>query len=129
MVNIDGHKFDIFAKDADGKVFRPLMVGIQDIYSRKILAWRIGGSESAIQTRLTFADLFRDYGIPKACVFDNGRAFASKLITGGAKSRFRFKIRAEDRQLFGRMQGASVFTEMRCESRGLRRQCDRNGAQ
>tara|TARA_R110002020_G_scaffold4067_12_gene17885 strand:+ start:1959 stop:3887 length:1929 start_codon:yes stop_codon:yes gene_type:complete len=96
MVNIDGHKFDIFAKDADGKVFRPLMVGIQDIYSRKILAWRIGGSESAIQTRLTFADLFRDYGIPKACVFDNGRAFASKLITGGAKSRFRFKIRAEE---------------------------------
>jgi len=96
MVNIDGHKFDVFAKGPDGKVFRPLMVAIQDIYSRKILSWRIGGSESAVQTRLTFADLFRDYGIPKACVLDNGRAFASKWITGGAKSRFRFKIREEE---------------------------------
>ncbi|WP_373489983.1 transposase domain-containing protein [Parasphingorhabdus sp.] len=96
MVNIDGHKFDVFAKGPDGKVFRPLMVATQDIYSRKILSWRIGGSESAVQTRLTFADLFRDFGIPKACVLDNGRAFASKWITGGAKSRFRFKIREEE---------------------------------
>ena len=96
MVNIDGHKFDVFAKGPDGKVFRPLMVAIQDIYSRKILSWRIGVSESAVQTRLTFADLFRDYGLPKACVLDNGRAFASKWITGAAKTRFRFKIREED---------------------------------
>jgi putative transposase len=96
MVNIDGHKFDVFVKGSDGKPFRPLMVAIQDIYSRKILSWRIGGSESAVQTRLTFADLFKNFGIPKACVLDNGRAFASKWITGGAKSRFRFKIREEE---------------------------------
>ncbi|VWX62536.1 transposase domain-containing protein [Sphingorhabdus sp. 109] len=96
MVNIDGHKFDVFVRNAEGKVIRPLMVAIQDIYSRKILSWRIGESESAVQTRLTFADLFRDYGIPRACVLDNGRAFASKWITGGAKSRFRFKIREEE---------------------------------
>lgn len=95
-VNIDGHKFDVFAKLPDGRVIRPVMVAIQDIYSRKMLAWRIGEVESAVLTRLAFADLFREYGIPKACTLDNGRAFASKWITGGASSRHRFKIREEE---------------------------------
>jgi transposase InsO family protein len=96
MVNIDGHKFDVFVRWSDGRIVRPIMVAIQDVYSRKIVAHRIGTEESAIQTRLAFADLFRDWGIPADCVLDNGRAFASKWITGGAKSRFRFKIRPEE---------------------------------
>lgn len=96
LVNIDGHKFDVFVKTPDGRVIRPIMVAIQDVMSRKLLAWRIGESESAVQTRLAFADLFANYGIPKGCVLDNGRAFASKWITGGAKTRFRFKIREEE---------------------------------
>lgn len=93
MVNIDGHKFDVFVRFPDGKVRRPIMVALQDIFSHKIVAWRIGESENAVNTRLVFADLFRDYGIPKSCLLDNGRAFASKWITGGAKTRFRFKIK------------------------------------
>lgn len=97
-VNIDGHKLDVFVRAADGRVIRPILVAIQDIYSRKILGWRIGGEESAIQTRLAFADVLRNFGIPGHCVLDNGRAFASKWITGGAKSRFRFKIRPEEPQ-------------------------------
>lgn len=96
VVNIDGHKFDVFVKTGEGRVIRPIMVTIQDIFSRKILAWRIGGEESAVQTRLCFADLFQNWGIPKECVLDNGRAFASKWITGGANSRFRFKIKEEE---------------------------------
>lgn len=95
-VNIDGHRFDVFVRWPDGRVGRPMMVAVQDIYSRKILAHRIDESENALATRLVFADLFRDWGIPRACVLDNGRAFASKAITGGAKSRFRFKIREEE---------------------------------
>jgi putative transposase len=101
LVNIDGHKFDVFTRfpargGQPGRIGRPIMVAIQDVYSRKILAWRIGETESAVLTRLAFADLFRRWGIPKACLLDNGRAFASKWITGGAKSRFRFKIRDEE---------------------------------
>jgi putative transposase len=95
-VNIDGHKCDVFVKWPDGRVGRPMLVGVQDIYSRKILAHRIDESENALATRLVFADLFRDWGIPKECLLDNGRAFASKMITGGAKSRFRFKIKDEE---------------------------------
>ncbi|PIW54615.1 MAG: transposase [Sphingomonadales bacterium CG12_big_fil_rev_8_21_14_0_65_65_10] len=95
-VNIDGHRFDVFVDMGDGKPVRPTMVAIQDVYSSKLLAWRIDISESAVLTRLAFADLFRNFGIPKHCHLDNGRAFASKWITGGAKTRFRFKIRDED---------------------------------
>lgn len=96
VVNIDGHKFDVFVKTGDGRIIRPIMVAIQDVYSRKIVAWRVGGEESAVQTRLCFADLFEKWGIPKECLLDNGRAFASKWITGGANSRFRFKVKEEE---------------------------------
>lgn len=95
-VNIDGHKFDVFVRWPDGRIGRPLMVAIQDIYSRKMLAHRIDESENALATRLVFADLFQRWGIPRACILDNGRAFASKTITGGVKTRFRFKIKEED---------------------------------
>ena len=72
------------------------MVAIQDIRSSKILAWRVAETESSAVARLAFADLFRNWGIPKACTLDNGRGFASKWITGGAKTRFRFKVRDEE---------------------------------
>jgi len=97
IVNIDGHKFDVRVEPpGGGKPVRPIMVCIQDVMSSKLLAWKIDLSENAVQTRLAFADLFRNYGIPRAAVFDNGRAFASKWVTGGAKTRFRFKIREEE---------------------------------
>jgi putative transposase len=96
LVNIDGHRWDVFVRFPDGKIRRPISVAIQDVASRKMLAIRHGETEDAVLTRLAFADLFREYGIPKACLLDNGRAFASKWITGGAKSRFRFRIRDEE---------------------------------
>jgi len=99
-VNIDGHRFDVFVQPPPGsrktKPVRPMMVAIQDLRTSKIVAWRIAEAECSAVTRLAFADLFRNYGIPRACTLDNGRAFASKWITGGAKSRFRFKIRDEE---------------------------------
>lgn len=96
LVNIDGHRWDVFVETPDGRVIRPIMVAIQDVYSRKMLAWRIGETENAVLTRLAFADLFRNFGIPDAVLLDNGRAFASKWITGGAATRFRFKVKAEE---------------------------------
>lgn len=96
LVNIDGHRWDVFVKWPDGRIARPMMVAIQDVYSRKFLAWRIGETESAVQTRLAFADLFANWGIPEGCLLDNGRAFASKWITGGIANRFRFKVREEE---------------------------------
>ncbi len=97
LVNMDGHKFDVFVTPAEGgKPVRPILIGIQDVYSRKLLAWRIGTSENTEMTRLVFADLFADFGIPRAVYLDNGRAFASKALTSGAKTRYRFKDGEDD---------------------------------
>lgn len=95
-VNVDGHTFDVFVQWEDGMIGRPVMVGIQDVFSRKLLAHRIAETENTLLTRMVFADLFRDYGIPPHVVMDNGRAFASKAISGGAKTRFRFKIKPNE---------------------------------
>ena len=58
----DGHRFDVFTKWAEiEKPVRPMLLGLQDVYSRKILAWRIGLNENTALVRLAFADLLRDW--------------------------------------------------------------------
>ncbi|MBD3838216.1 transposase, partial [Brevundimonas sp.] len=69
---------------------------IQDLYSGKILAWRIAENEGADTVSLAFGDLFRDHGVPDLVWLDNGRGFASKWITGGTRTRFRFKVKPSD---------------------------------
>lgn len=96
IVNIDGHRCDVFVRMPDGRIVRLTMIAIQDVYSRKFLSWRYAESEDMVTARMVFADLFAKWGIPKGLLADNGRAFASKWLTGGAKTRFRFKIRDED---------------------------------
>lgn len=122
-VNIDGHKFDVFVRTPDGRVLRPMMVAIQDVYSRKILAHRIGTEESAVLTRLAFADCFRDWGVPGHAVLDNGRAFASKWITGGTRTRFRFKIREEEPM--GLLPGLGIKTHFTIPYRGQSKPIER----
>jgi hypothetical protein len=122
-VNVDGHKFDVFVRTPDGRIVRPMMVAIQDVFSRKMLAHRIGTEESAVLTRLAFADLFRDWGIPGHVVLDNGRAFASKWITGGTRTRFRFKVR--DEEPMGLLPGLGVKTHFTIPYRGQSKPIER----
>lgn len=95
-VNADGHKFDVFVKWPDGTIGRPIMVGVQDLYSGKLLGYRIAETESADLARMAFRDVIENYGIPSKVWLDNGRGFASKMLTGGVANRFRFKVRDED---------------------------------
>lgn len=96
-VNVDGHKFDVWVTPpGGGKPIRPIMIGLQDVHSSKVLAWRIGETESAALARLAFADLITNWGIPVHCLLDNGRGFASKWLTGGALTRFRYKVLPSD---------------------------------
>lgn len=98
-VNADGHKFDVFVEWPIGnetRIVRPVMVGFQDIFSGKILSWRIDISENKESVRLAFGDMVERYGIPKHCYLDNGRNFASKWLTGGVPNRYRFKVRDEE---------------------------------
>jgi hypothetical protein len=40
--------------------------------------------------------MISEWGIPEHVLLDNGREFAAKAITGGASTRYRFKVREED---------------------------------
>jgi transposase InsO family protein len=95
-VNVDGHKWDVWVKWPDGSISRPMMVAFQDLYSNKVLAWRIDRSENSEAVRLAIGDMVSTYGVPDICVLDNGKAFASKWITGGTPNRYRFKVKDED---------------------------------
>lgn len=97
-VNADGHRFDLFVQWPDGTVARPTMVAWQDLFAGKILAYRVTETESADTVRLAFRDLVQRYGIPRHAWLDNGRGFACKWITGGTRTRYRFKVREEDPQ-------------------------------
>ncbi|MFG1463320.1 transposase domain-containing protein [Xanthobacter sp. DSM 24535] len=95
-VNADGHNWDVFVEFPNGEICRPWMVGFQDLHSGMILSWRIDTSENKDLVRLAFSDLVETYGIPEHVLFDNGRSFASKQITGGQKNRYRFKVKDEE---------------------------------
>jgi putative transposase len=97
-VNADGHRFDVFVRWPDGTVARPTMVAWQDLYSGMILGYRVTQTESADTVRLAFRDVVERYGIPRHAWLDNGRGFASKWITGGTRTRYRFRVREEDPQ-------------------------------
>lgn len=95
-VNADGHKFDVFVKWPDGEIGRPLMCAWQDIFSGKMLAYRVAKTENADSIRLSFGDMIEEFGIPSHAFLDNGRGFASKWMTGGTPTRFRFKVKEEE---------------------------------
>lgn len=95
-VNADGHKFDVFVRFPDGTVARPIMVGVQDLYSGKLLGWRIAETESSDLARMAFREVVERFGIMEHAWLDNGRGFASKMLTGGVANRFRFKVKEED---------------------------------
>jgi transposase InsO family protein len=96
VLNADGHRFDVFVQFEDGTVGRPVILAFQDIHSGKVLSWRIDRSEHRELVRLAFADAVERYGIPDTVVFDNGRQFASKWLTGRMPVRFRFKVKDEE---------------------------------
>lgn len=95
-VNADGHKFDVFVKWPDGETVRPVMVAWQDLYSGKLLSYRVDKTENTDAVRLSFGDQVEQYGITEHAYLDNGRAWASKWMTGGIANRYRFKVKEEE---------------------------------
>lgn len=95
-VNADGHKFDVFVKWPDGEITRVVMVAWQDLHSGKVLSWRVDKTENTDSVRLSFGDLVEQNGLPDHVYLDNGRGFASKWMTGGTPTRYRFKVREDE---------------------------------
>ncbi len=96
-VNMDGHKIDVFVSVPwSKKPVRFYLIGIQDLHSGLILSHRLAEAETWEAVRLVIGDMVERYGIPETMYIDNGKAFASKWITGDTVSRFRFKVKEED---------------------------------
>ncbi len=101
-VNADYHRFDVFVRwpaDAgapEGEIVRAQMVAFQDIFSGAILSWRVDKTPNKVGVSLALGDMIENYGIPEHVLFDNGREFANKFLTGGVKTRFRFKVKDDD---------------------------------
>lgn len=103
VVNADFHKFDVFVEwprergqNEAPYVGRPQMVAFQDVYSGRILAWRVDQAPNALAVQLAAGDMIEAWGIPEHVLLDNGREFAAKSLTGGAPTRYRFKVREDD---------------------------------
>ena len=94
--NADGHRFDVFVKWPDGTTARPMGVFFQDLYSGKLLTYRVAQAETGDTFRLAFSDVVEKYGIPGAVTIDNTLAAANKTMSGGLKRRFRFRVREEE---------------------------------
>jgi hypothetical protein len=93
----DGRKADVFCRWEDGAIGRPIVIPWMEVRSRTILGHVIARVESADSVRLAFkAAADKCHAIPEFALLDNSRAFASKLLTGGAPNRFRFKVKEED---------------------------------
>lgn len=95
-INGDGYQHNVFVKWPDGTVDRPKTWFWQDIYSRKLLAYRVDLTENTDSIRLSFGDLVEQFGIPSHATIDNTRAAANKWMTGGVPNRYRFKVKEDD---------------------------------
>lgn len=112
-VNSDFHRFDVFVRwpalpgEKEGAICRPQMVGFQDIFSAFVLSWRVDLTPNSTAVQLAAGDMIETYGIPTHVLFDNGREYAAKDVTGGSETRNRFKIKEDD------IRG--LFTNLGCE--------------
>lgn len=93
----DCHKLDVFVlwPGIDGPV-RVQIVAFTDLYSNKILSWKIDLDPNKVAVMAALGELIDTWGIPRHCLFDNGREFANKWLTGGVPTRFRFTVREDD---------------------------------
>ncbi|MES9873117.1 MAG: transposase domain-containing protein [Candidatus Sedimenticola sp. 6PFRAG7] len=95
-INGDGYQHNIFVRWPNGDIERPKTWFWQDVYSRKILAYRVDITENTDSIRLSFGDVVENFGVPKDVTIDNTRAAANKWMTGGVKNRYRFKVKEDD---------------------------------
>jgi putative transposase len=95
-INGDGYQHNVFVLWPDGSIARPKTWFWQDVYSRKILSYRVDQTENTDSIRQSFGRLIEQYGIPHDITIDNTRAAANKWMTGGIANRYRFTVKEDD---------------------------------
>lgn len=93
----DGRRVDVFCRWPDGTVSRPFIVAWCDLRTRMVLGARGGVNPSANLSLASFHSALLRVNIkPQKGLLDNGREYAAKTVTGGQKTRYRFKINEGD---------------------------------
>lgn len=102
--SLDGRRKDLFVFDDKGKyvkkrtVFRLYIVAIEELRSRMLAGYALGGALNADLVRAAFLDALKTTGriIPREIQMDNGMENAAKEISGGAPWRRRGKVLADE---------------------------------
>ncbi|MDP2829209.1 MAG: transposase domain-containing protein [Sulfuricellaceae bacterium] len=102
--SLDGRRKDLFVYDHKGKyvkkrtVFRLYIVAIEELRSRMLVGYALGGALDADLVRAAFLDALKTTGriIPREIQMDNGMENAAKEISGGAPWRRRGKVLADE---------------------------------
>lgn len=93
----DGRRVDVFCRWPDGTVSRPFIVAWCDMRTRMVLGARGGFNATSNLVLASFhAALERVHIKPQRALLDNGREYAAKQVTGGQKTRYRFKMNEGD---------------------------------
>ncbi|WP_281193475.1 DNA-binding domain-containing protein, partial [Magnetospirillum moscoviense] len=82
-INGDGHIWDVRVEWPDGTIGRPVMVGFQDLYSNKLLAWRVAQTENREVIRLALGDVVEQFGITEIQIASASRVQAQTPSTSG----------------------------------------------
>ena len=92
----DGRRCDVMCRFTPKRTGRPVLWLWVDVYTRYILAWRVGETECADLIRLALHDVITEHGVPGEIQLDSTRAAAAKWLTGGQPGRKRWKSTGEE---------------------------------
>lgn len=85
MFQTDHHQVDFWVLH-DGEQLRPWLTVVQDMRSRCIVGWHLGATPHQDAILAAYLMAFRDWAIPEKLRIDNGKDFASELLTGVTKA-------------------------------------------
>lgn len=95
--SLDGQTKNLLSDFEDGTEGRAIELRLVDVGSGKIVGSRFCKTENSADTHALIMEAVRKHGAPLLIYTDNSKAFASHLVAGGAK--FKFRKRAKDRPL------------------------------
>ena len=95
--NSDGRRADVFCRWPDGSIGRPFVVVWQEVRTRMILGVRGFKNANMNVVKLALRNAIERCGaLPESGLLDNGMEYAGKSVTGGQKTRNRFKVNEDD---------------------------------
>jgi len=90
----DGRKADVWCRWPDGSVGRPFIIIWRDVRTRLVLSARGYRNPCAEIVLAAFGNAMERTGaVPENAKVDNGPEYASKSVTGGQKTRFRYHVK------------------------------------